>query len=81
MQKNLFLRHKKLFIMLIAVAAILLVTLIAGTVYLGSYYRADADAIAAFSFGSDVRVERDGDDLIFHPAGTPRAGVIFYPPA
>lgn len=52
---------------------------IACGIYLGTYYHADVDAIAAFSVSQPVMTEKiDGDNLVYKTEN-PRAGLIFYP--
>ncbi|MBQ8689694.1 MAG: alpha/beta hydrolase [Clostridia bacterium] len=58
--------------------ALLLALVIAVAVYLGTYYRADDEAIEAFT-ASGVYESRDADgNLVFAPEA-PIAGFIFYP--
>lgn len=48
-------------------------------VYLGDYYKADTEAIAAFAASDGVeKRELTGGDLVFTPENT-KAGLIFYP--
>ncbi len=61
----------------VALAVILIFTVCA--VYVGDYYHADSEAIAAFADGSGVTVHTiDKDTTAFIPDGA-RAGFIFYP--
>ncbi len=48
-------------------------------VYLGDYYRADAEAIAAFAAADGIqKSEFSGGELVFAPESA-KAGLIFYP--
>ena len=61
-------RHKRLYITLAVILALLLVTVIAFAVYINDYYAADEVAIEAFSFGESIRVgETEEGYLVFHP--------------
>lgn len=68
---------------LIKAAALLLAVFIlvgaACALYLGDYYRADTDAIAAFTVGSTVEMQiAENGNLLWVPED-PSAGLIFYP--
>lgn len=78
---NLFARKKKLRITLAVVSAMLIALLVACAVYVGDYYRADADALAAFAPSSPVTCETwDDGTVVVRPDGMePTAGFIFYP--
>ena len=70
---------KKRRIFTVVSLSILFVIAIVCAIYLGDYYRADEDAIAAFGEKSHVSYSvTDGDDIVFYPDGA-RTGVIFYP--
>ena len=65
----------------IAVAAVVVLAVIAGAcaAYLGDYYRADMDAIVAFSAGNEVTMQvLPEGDRIWAPEET-STGLIFYP--
>ncbi len=78
---NLFLRKKKLCITLSVVLAVVLLLICACAVYLGDYYRADADALAAFAPQNAVTCETsdDGSVTVQPVDGEIKAGFIFYP--
>ena len=60
-------------------AAVLLLAAAACGFYLGDYYHADTEAIAAFSDAGAVRMQAcDNGDLVWIP-GDAAAGFIFYP--
>lgn len=64
---------------LLALTLVLILVLGAAAIYLGDYYPADADAIAAFTADSAVVRETLSDGtLVFRPE-SPQAGLIFYP--
>lgn len=64
---------------LCAVLVPLAVLICACGVYLGDYYRADAEAISAFAASDSVeKRELTGGDLVFAPENA-KAGLIFYP--
>lgn len=48
-------------------------------IYLGDYYRADMDAIVAFSSINDITAKTLEDDTIIYEPEAPTAGFIFYP--
>jgi dienelactone hydrolase len=78
---SLFSRRKKLWLSLAAVGIALTVLFAACAIYVGDYYRADADALAAFAPQSSVSCETwDDGTVVIRPDGTePTAGFIFYP--
>ena len=48
-------------------------------IYLGTYYRADVQAIAAFAVSENVKTEKiDGNNLVYKTENA-KAGLIFYP--
>lgn len=60
-------------------AAAVLVIIFACAAYLGDYYRADMDAVAAFSAGNTVEMRRcEKGDLVWEPEQA-SSGFIFYP--
>ena len=66
---------------IIKMSFILTLAIIVGAcaVYFGDYYRADMDAIEAFSVTSEVEYKKlDNDSIIFEPDGATK-GLIFYP--
>ncbi len=78
---NLLARKKKLWISLSVVLAVLILLTGACAAYLGDYYRADSDALAAFAPLNAVTCEvSDDGNVTIQPAdGNIRAGFIFYP--
>lgn len=73
-------RHKrKPFIWITAVVVVLAVIVIACAVYVNDYYRADADAVAAFTPIDNIEVQNPKDGMIVCVPENPRAGLIFYP--
>ena len=74
-------RKKKLWITLAAVLTVVIALTAVCALYLGDYYRADAEALEAFAPTAPVVSEewKDGT-LITRPEGRdPTAGLIFYP--
>ena len=70
-------QKKSVRIIAVVCAAVLLCTAACG-IYLGDYYRADLDAIQAFT-AEAVRTDTlPGGDLVFYPESA-EAGLIFYP--
>lgn len=78
---NLLVRKKKLWITLAVVLATVILLTGACALYVGDYYRADAEALEAFSPASPVTCEtRKDGTLVIRPDGRdPVAGLIFYP--
>ena len=73
-------RHKrKPFFWITAVVVVLAVIVIACTVYVKDYYRADTDAVAAFTPIDNIEVQNPKDGMIVCVPENPRAGLIFYP--
>ena len=63
----------------IAIVASVLLLVLVCAIYLGTYYRADEGAIAAFAPEEEITVTTlDGGDVLFAPKDAP-VGVIFYP--
>lgn len=60
-------------------AGILLIIILASAVYLGNYYHADMEAIAAFSAEFALPEPIPEDNLLIFQPEEPRAGFIFYP--
>jgi len=69
-------RAKKI---LILSAVLLAVVFIACAAYVNDYYRANADAVAAFSAGNTVKTETLATGTIVCMPENPTAGLIFYP--
>ena len=66
-------------IITIAVVIVLVIIIGACAIYLGDYYRADMDAIEAFSLTNEMEYKKlDDDTIIFEPDGA-KKGYIFYP--
>ena len=66
-------------IITIAVVMVLAIIIGACAIYLGDYYRADMDAIEAFSLTNEMEYKKlDDDTIIFEPDGATK-GFIFYP--
>ena len=78
---NLFLRKKKLWITLSVILAVLLLLTGICATYLGDYYRADEDGLAAFAPQNTVICEtsRDGSVTVQPADREIKAGFIFYP--
>ena len=72
-------KHKRLKIGLIAVAAVLLVMVVACAIYVNDYYRADQEAITAFTSKSTITRQVLEDDTIVYEPSDVKAGFIFYP--
>ena len=72
-------RKTKRFLWIVIPVAVFALLLCASLIYLESYYRADDDAIAAFSADRTV-TERTlaGGETVFDP-GNAKVGLIFYP--
>ena len=70
---------KKIIIILSSVLGLIAVLAAAFFIYVGIYYHADTDAIAAYSYdGYDLR-EMDEGTLAFVPKGDFDTGIVFYP--
>ena len=72
-------RRRKLSIWLAVVAVLLAGIVIACAVYVNDYYRADADAIAAFAPTDHVEIQTPEDGMVVCVPEDPQAGLIFYP--
>ena len=69
---------RKIFITITSVLLALAIIAGAGAIYVGDYYRAENDAIAAFMpQGTQWKEEPDGT-IVFEPEGA-KSGFIFYP--
>ena len=72
-------KHKKLLITLSVILGLLIIVMGVFFIYVGSYYEADMEAIAAFKYdGFDVR-EIDDGTVAYAPKGDFDTGVVFYP--
>lgn len=70
---------KRTKIILAALLAVVLATVIGSYAYLSDYYHADAFAVEAMAAENDgIQVEQDGNVTWFLPE-QPKAGLIFYP--
>jgi hypothetical protein len=78
---NLLVRKKKVWITLAAVLATVILLTGACALYVGDYYRADTEALEAFSPVHPVTCEawKDGTMVIRPEGRDPVAGLIFYP--
>ena len=72
-------KHKKLIISLSVILGLLLIVMAVFFIYVGSYYEADMDAIAAFDYSGFDTVEIDEGTTAFVPTGDYDKGIIFYP--
>ncbi|MBQ7912657.1 MAG: alpha/beta hydrolase [Clostridia bacterium] len=74
-------KRRALFLTLTSILLVLVILFTAGAIYLGTYYRADDEAIASFTVEAEVKEEKTKDgNWIFTPTETqPTAGFIFYP--
>lgn len=72
-------RKRKIFIWIAAVIVVLAVIVIACAVYVNDYYRADADAVAAFATMDHVEIQTPEEGMVVCTPEDPRAGLIFYP--
>lgn len=72
-------KQKKIRIWLICVAAVLALLVIACGIYVSGYYRADNQAITAFSAEYSVQGREVADGVIAYEPEAPVAGLIFYP--
>ncbi len=72
-------KGKKIIITLAVVAFVLGLALGGALVYVSDYYRADADAVAAFGEGYDVKVRELYDGAVAYGDESAEYGFIFYP--
>ena len=70
-------RKRKIFIITTCVLVLLLVAAVSCAVYLGDYYRADNEAIAAF-LPQGASWKEESGRIVFEPEGATK-GFIFYP--
>ena len=72
-------KKKKLIVTLASILCAVAILFGACGLYLNDYYRADAEAINAFSYtGQITQTELDDGTLVYEPS-SPSAGLIFYP--
>lgn len=72
-------RRKRLWIILGALLAAILLVCVGFAVYVGDYYHADETAVQTMAVSDEITVSKtDGGDLVFAPP-SPKAGLIFYP--
>lgn len=72
-------KRRRLWIILGAALAAILLVCAGFAVYVGDYYHADAAAVQAMAISDDITVCKIGrDNLVFAPPN-PKAGLIFYP--
>ena len=73
-------KRRMRFIIACVAVALAVSAVVAVLVYVGDYYRADGEAIAAFSdsIEAEITVTREGGVITYAPAGA-RVGLIFYP--
>ncbi len=72
-------RRKRLWIILGALLAAILLVYVGFAVSVGDYYRADETAVQAMAVSDGITVRKtDGDDLVFAPPDS-KVGLIFYP--
>lgn len=64
---------------LLAISAVLAVSLLFCMIYVNDYYRADADAIAAFAPTKLVERQLIDENTIVYAPEEPQGGMIFYP--
>ena len=72
-------RHKKLLITLSVILVLFVVCAIVFAIYVGTYYRADMGAVAAFNYEGFIRREIDEGTVAYVPEGDFDTGIIFYP--
>ena len=72
-------KRRRLWIILGAALAAILLVCAGFAVYVGDYYHADEAAVQAMAVAGEITVSKaDGNDLVFAPPN-PKAGLIFYP--
>ena len=72
-------KRKKGVIWSVCIAAVLVLAVTAGCIYINSYYRADSASIAAFSQNMSVQGREVTPGMIAYEPAEPVAGLIFYP--
>lgn len=77
--ESMILRKRKIRIVTAAATVVIAAVIIACAVYVDDYYRADTDAIAAFSTMNPVTMQTVSSDTIAYIPAHPTAGLIFYP--
>ena len=72
-------KRRRLWIILGALLAAILLVCVGFAAYVGDYYHADGTAVQAMASADGIVTSKtDGDDLVFAPPN-PKAGLIFYP--
>ncbi|MBQ8213861.1 MAG: alpha/beta hydrolase [Clostridia bacterium] len=71
-------RKRKIWITVAAITLVIAVLIGACAIYLGDYYKADGEAIAAFLPQGSTWKEEPSGNIVFEPDGA-RTGLIFYP--
>lgn len=71
-------RKRRAFIWITSIFVVLLIIIIACAIYLNTYYKADLDAIEAFSPEIDIEQREEDNLTIFEPENA-KVGLIFYP--
>ncbi len=72
-------KHKKRWLILGTILAVIVLACAGFAVYVGSYYHADETALQAIAPADGISVEKtEGDTIVFTPP-EPKAGLIFYP--
>ena len=71
-------RKRKIFIIVASVVLVIAVLIGACAIYLGDYYKADNEAIAAFLPQGSTWKKEQGGNIVFEPDGA-TTGLIFYP--
>lgn len=72
-------RKKRIFIWLTSLTAVFVLIIAACGIYVNDYYRADADAINAFTVSPSIRQTALTDGTIVFEPENPEAALIFYP--
>ncbi|MBE6539830.1 MAG: alpha/beta hydrolase [Ruminococcaceae bacterium] len=72
-------RKKRIFIWLTSLTAVFVLIIAACGIYVNDYYRADADAINAFTVSASIRQTALTDGTIVFEPENPEAALIFYP--
>lgn len=71
-------KRRRLWIILGALLAAILLVCVGFAAYVGDYYHADGTAVQAMASADGIVTSKtDGDDLVFAPPN-PKAGLIFY---
>ena len=72
-------KHKKIIIALSVVLSVLALIMGAFFIYVGTYYKADMEAIAAFNYSGFATREIDDGTIAYVPTQEFDTGIIFYP--